>query len=367
MRFHRHLGAGRSRQGANGLGLAPAVQCPAVDLDQPIARLETSARGGGVVDGSDHHHVLAARRQLQADSPVLPLRRLLQGCVRSRIHEAGVRVQGAHHAVDCAVEQARLVHRLDIVVLDQREDVAEDVELPVGPGRVPGGLRELHGEEAAQGGARAEQEKPLHFAAPPLAPASRGGPLRLRLSHLSGSSGIWPSRSSKYRYGPLSEPVSPTVPTSSPARTLSPSAFCSWSRCAISENMPSPWSTMRRLPNPLNQPAWATLPFQTARTGLPIGARTSIPFCKVTVPKRGSTARPKRTSTRPWSTGNASLPRRFRMDPLPPSMSDATWLRRDPRSSASLDESSFTASSSSRAACSCVAFSRCTEARRMRC
>ena len=199
LRLHRHLGARRAHQRAHRLRLAPAVHGASIDLDQPIARLEPGARGGSVVDRRHHHHVVAARGELQADAAVFALGLLLEGGVRARVHEARVRIQGVDHAVDGSVDQLRLVHRFDVVILDQREHVTEYIELPVGARRIARGLCDADRDEAAQHGARAEHEEPLHFAAPPLAPASSGGPLCLRDSHCSGSSGFCPSRNSKYR------------------------------------------------------------------------------------------------------------------------------------------------------------------------
>src|SRR5207244_9566931 len=119
------------------------------------------ARGGRVVQRSHYDYIVAADGDLEPDAAVLALRLLLERRVRARVHERRVRIERVHHAVDGAVQQAGLVDLLDVVILDQRQNVAEDVELLVRAGRIARGLGDADREKAAQRGAGAEQQESL--------------------------------------------------------------------------------------------------------------------------------------------------------------------------------------------------------------
>ena len=116
-----------------------------------------------------------------------------------------------------------------------------------------------------------------------------------------GSTASLSMRSSKWRWDVVAFPVLPTVPTGAPAGTTSADFTRIVSKCPYNVVMLSPWSRITALPYPrIPFPTYDTIPRSEAPTGVPRGARMSIPSW-----------RPKDLYPKPEETGPETGDRNF--------------------------------------------------------
>src|SRR5690606_3514623 len=195
-----------------------------VDLDDQVARHDAGARGRGVLDGRDDLDEAVFGADLDAQAAELALRGGLHFTEGVGIQVRGVRIQVRHHAGNGVVDEGLVVDRLDVVVLDGGEHVAELTELVERQGAAAlGERRDAHAEQDARQRADSDQTETTKLASAHahfliLIPGYRA-------SHWAGSTGAPRWRISKYRPDSTCPPVAPTVAMASPAATGSPTCL----------------------------------------------------------------------------------------------------------------------------------------------
>ena len=105
-----------------------------VELDDEIARLEARFRRRRVVDRRDDLDQAVIHGDLDAESAELAAGLNLHVAEAFGVHVARVRVERGQHAVDRGLDQLVILDRLDVVLLDLREHVAEEAERAIGVG-----------------------------------------------------------------------------------------------------------------------------------------------------------------------------------------------------------------------------------------
>ena len=107
----------------------------AVDLEDLIPGLEAGLVGGGAFDGGDHGEDAVLQGDFDADAAELALGFNLQFFEFLGSHEGGMGVQGAHRALQGAINQVLGGLGLRIMLLDEGQGLGEDFELGVADGR----------------------------------------------------------------------------------------------------------------------------------------------------------------------------------------------------------------------------------------
>ena len=129
----------------------------AVDMRDEVAGLQPGARRRRVVDRRDHLDQAVLHRDLDAEPAELAAGLHLHVAEVLGVHVARMRVERGQHAVDRGFDQLLVGDLLDIVGAHALEHLAEQVELPIGVGRVGCRRRRRSVSAASAGAARASQ------------------------------------------------------------------------------------------------------------------------------------------------------------------------------------------------------------------
>src|SRR3989442_586178 len=178
----RHLGTGLAAHPLDGVRELHVLGREAVDLDDPVARLEPRAVRGRPLDRRDDRQDVVLQRDLDAEAAEAPRRFHLHLAVALGVEEGAVRVEAAQRALDRAVDEVLQRGLVDVLGLDDREHLREQPELLVGRA----GVRALAGHGPAERQGEHDEERtnhkcllhgfPLKSLASPAAGATPPGP-----------------------------------------------------------------------------------------------------------------------------------------------------------------------------------------------
>ena len=116
------------------------------DLDDPVAGLDPGPVGRRALDRGDHGQLVVADRDLDPQAAEAARGLHLHLAVAFGVEEGRVRVERLEHAADRAVEDLARLRLVDVLVLDDRQDVGEELEVLVRGGGIDG----LRGRRAAE-------------------------------------------------------------------------------------------------------------------------------------------------------------------------------------------------------------------------
>src|SRR6266571_669579 len=226
---------------------AHALHRGVVQLDDEIAGLQPRPESRCVLDRRDHLDESVLHADLDAQAAELALGADLKLAERFLVQVGRMRIEPGEHAADRFGDELLVLDRLDIVVFDRAEHLGKGAQL-VHRQRKARRLALSHGGEV-----EAEQDPRQHAdqhqaglfdlrrhrcsyvlpaSAPPVGEKFHRAPQGSRTYYFRdtqriGSKAFPSCRISKYKPDSVLPPLAPTVATTSPVRTGSPTCFSS--------------------------------------------------------------------------------------------------------------------------------------------
>ena len=139
------------------LGEAEPLHRLAVEMGNQIGRLDAGAEGRRVVDRRDHLDEAALHGDLDPQAAELAARLHLHVAEAFRVHVARMGIERDEHTVDRRLDQLLVRDLVHIIGADALENVAEQVELPVGFRRVGLCAHRQREQRKAKRGARRDE------------------------------------------------------------------------------------------------------------------------------------------------------------------------------------------------------------------
>ena len=167
--------------------LRPRTDSPS-EMGDEVAGFDTGAMGRRLIDGRNHLHEAVLHGDFDAQTAELALGLDPHVTEGVRVQIAGMGIQGRQHALNGELDQLLIGHVFDIVAADPLEDIAEELQLPIGVGVAFLLPSQSVGITSSSGG---DYGRELQFAHYPLALCSPSA------SHGSGLIGCPVCRSSK--------------------------------------------------------------------------------------------------------------------------------------------------------------------------